>query len=674
MATEQAEKKKLPVIAGYEVHEEIGRGPLGKVYRAVNKKTGTQVVFRGFHKPATADDEHWNLAIARFQKVLEAHHKVDAHPNIQTLVDWGTDGKLFWLASEYFRGRPLRAVIDEDGPQSIHAATPIFEQVATALDQAEKRHLAHGDITPYNILVLPDSSVRVINHGLAHTRNRAGSPYLAPEQVRGDSDDARSDVYGMGVVLYEVLSGHLPFQSDNVDELARMIQQQPVPPLPDQPDYVNAVLAKLLAKAPVSRYTKALDAIGDLKRRQAPAGVVVAGQVEDETPVPWNQGEQTPSLSNYVLHEQDFVLAQQRIQYEKTLSRVGGWLVKAAVLALLVLFGAHALEQPKQFRYATLAASTGRVDLLKDAQDTVGDTLAIGERIDGSKPCRIRTGKDATATLKMRGAYLKMGPNTVVGIRHLGYSRGRIRSFELQRGTVWCTVGKLRRGGSRFEVRRGKLKIRVKGTVFGVESTSNGAEVTTLDGTVQVGGGDNKALVAAGEQLLALAGAKLGEAEDMTDEERQAALEAAALELKQSWLDKIGELAGDFGELTIVSAADLTMGLLGKGPEAGAGIGAAVGDVQALTSCRMALIAVATSINMFDDGAPEKLSLDLQEISLEDKDRNRILSAFKDKKLTSYKRLSAEKFVLTAVANDSKETLMKWADGKVTARTEDEEE
>jgi serine/threonine-protein kinase len=295
----------LPVIAGYEIHAELGRGPLGKVYRAREIATGHIAVFRGFTRPPDADSQQWEQAVARFKELLANHKRIDGHPAIQKIYTFGEEGPLFYIASEYFDGRTIRSIIDNDGPQPLAFAIEVFRQVAEAVDYAAIQGQCHTDITPYNILLTPNGSVRVINFGLGHSRDKTGSPYVSPEQLAGFEGDLRSDVYGMGAVLYELLGGRAPFTGETASEVVTKVRTSVPAPLLNQPPYVRDILAKMLAKSPSYRYATASEAIQDLSRQQAPLEVRT-GMVSTAEFGRYEL-ERRPSLANYALSQMDLI-------------------------------------------------------------------------------------------------------------------------------------------------------------------------------------------------------------------------------------------------------------------------------------------------------------------------------------------------------------------------------
>ena len=268
----------------------MGAGPLGKIYRAVHEATGEKAVFRGFTRPEGADPEKWEAAKNQFRELLEQHHRIDKHPTIQAISGFGEEQGLFWIATEYFEGRTLQQILASGGAQDLPWCLEVMRQVADAVDYAGERGLPHTDLTPYNILLVnhresPNQvDVRVINFGMAHARSKYGSRYAAPEQQNGFDGDRKSDVYAVGALLFEMLTGKPIFTGTTADEIAQKIRTEALPNgLSGRPSYVQNVLGAMLAKAPRFRYASVKEAINDLANKRSPAGADRHDGVEMDT-------------------------------------------------------------------------------------------------------------------------------------------------------------------------------------------------------------------------------------------------------------------------------------------------------------------------------------------------------------------------------------------------------
>ncbi|MBX6379007.1 MAG: serine/threonine protein kinase, partial [Clostridia bacterium] len=226
-------------------------------------------------RPEFAHDE---AVVARFRREAEAVARL-SHPNIVALYDVGRDGDVLYLVMEYVDGESLKERLRREGPMEPADAVRVVLQVLEALAHAHAHGVVHRDIKPHNILVTDGLHVKVTDFGIAravdhativHTGTIIGSAhYFSPEQARGRMADARSDLYSTGVVLYELLSGRVPFQGDSPVSVAVQHVQEPPPPLedvrPGLPEGLGAIVRKALAKDPAQRYQTAAGFRDDLE-------------------------------------------------------------------------------------------------------------------------------------------------------------------------------------------------------------------------------------------------------------------------------------------------------------------------------------------------------------------------------------------------------------------------
>lgn len=726
-------ERKPTVIAGYEVLDALGKGPLGTVYRARDTQTDELVVFRGFHRPADADEEGWTQAVAKYRSWLTAQEAVESHEVIQDIVAFGEAHGLFWIASEYFEGRNYQQVIDERGALPLEEVLPVFTEVAQAIDYAAGHGQFHGDLTPFNVLLLNEGGgVRLINYGMAHCRNKLGSPYLAPEQLTGREPDRASDVYGLGALLYFVLSGAPPFAGATRDEVCQQVAEQKPPDIDGLPRRVNRVLAKMLAKTPSKRYATCAEALAALSAAEEPEDAV-----DESVPMPWNpQGYQPePSLSKYNLAERDFVDYHRELRRAAFVQKATGWAFRAAVISLLIAFVSTAVRQPNEHRYAQVLATTGKAEL---ADGNGRHVLKVGERIDGAVPSLVRTGADSTAVLGLRGGRVKLGPKTSLMVRRLGYSGGRVRSLQLYRGRIWVKAAHMPRRGSLFQIYCGPYRVKVKGTYFDVNAMTDpqqfagycqsesqaagqsagawqadakaatsgkfgGAMVVgTSEGEVEVTHtrayldatqpaqpqqeeesfpGEHKPadkppvwLVGPNSEAALVVGQESREEVVPMTEERQSEFQEQLAQLLESdGIQKLGEMLGSLGEGLVLSPLDLAKSLAGQSP--GEALTGAIDDVEILSRARVGMSALSLAILMAGDEVPESIGLsDLSGLGFEETERNRILSAYDGHKLLSYEKLGMEKFRFEARAADSKKTLLRCENGKVEIVGEKQDE
>ncbi|WAM34777.1 Stk1 family PASTA domain-containing Ser/Thr kinase [Caldicellulosiruptor morganii] len=258
----------------YSVIEKLGSGGMSVVYKAKDKVLNRYVAIKVLRSEFASDEEF----LTRFRTEALAAASL-SHPNIVSIYDVGEQEGMHYIIMEYVNGKTLKEFMKEVGRVSTKDAVTIAIQVLRALDHAHKKGIVHRDIKPQNILIDENGIVKVTDFGIAravstgtiiNTNLTIGSVhYFSPEQARGGYVDNRSDLYSLGVVLYEMLTGVLPFDGDTPISIAlKHLQEQPVRPTlynPDIPRSLEAIILKALQKDVLMRYQSAMEMIQDLK-------------------------------------------------------------------------------------------------------------------------------------------------------------------------------------------------------------------------------------------------------------------------------------------------------------------------------------------------------------------------------------------------------------------------
>jgi beta-lactam-binding protein with PASTA domain/tRNA A-37 threonylcarbamoyl transferase component Bud32 len=267
---------KKRVLAGrYQLESPIGQGGMAKVFLATDTVLNRRVAVKVL-SPQFASDEAF---VTRFRREAQAAAGLN-HPNIVSVFDTGSQGDVHFIVMEYVEGRTLRDVIRQEGPLLPERAVEIGSAVARALAAAHEAGLVHRDVKPGNIMLTPEGEVKVMDFGIARTS--AGdtltqtaavlgtASYLSPEQAQSQPVDPRSDIYSLGCVVYEMLTGQPPFTGESPVSIAyKHVRESALPPgrkNPDVPESFDAVVMKSLAKNPANRYQNADELRQDLER------------------------------------------------------------------------------------------------------------------------------------------------------------------------------------------------------------------------------------------------------------------------------------------------------------------------------------------------------------------------------------------------------------------------
>jgi diguanylate cyclase (GGDEF)-like protein len=264
-------------LGRYEIIEELGSGAMGIVYKANDPLIERFVAIKSINLQILPEKEKDEYKARFYQEAKAAGHL--NHPNIVTIHDLGESGDMAYIAMELMEGRELQAILDSGKRLLIEEVLNIAIQVANGLFYAHQRGIVHRDIKPSNIMVLGDNHVKIADFGIARmassltltrTGTIIGSPlYMSPEQITSQPMDARSDIFSLGIVLYQMLTGRFPFSGDNVNSVMFQIVND-VPPKPSSlnpeiPDALDQIVSRCLAKNPDDRYRNANELADDLR-------------------------------------------------------------------------------------------------------------------------------------------------------------------------------------------------------------------------------------------------------------------------------------------------------------------------------------------------------------------------------------------------------------------------
>ena len=262
------------LLGRYEIIEKIGEGGMAVVYKAKDRLLNRYVAIK-ILRPEFVKDEQF---VENFRKESQAAAGL-SHPNIVNVYDVGKEGNIHFIVMELIDGKPLSQVIDEKGRLDYKEAISIARQVASALSLAHKNQIIHRDVKPHNILITSTGTAKLADFGIARAVSKAsiaeGSEkimgsvhYFSPEQARGAYVDERSDIYSLGIVLYEMLTGKVPFDGDNPISIALMHINDPMPSVSSQvpgiPPQLEKVIEKATDKYQSNRYKTADEMIEDL--------------------------------------------------------------------------------------------------------------------------------------------------------------------------------------------------------------------------------------------------------------------------------------------------------------------------------------------------------------------------------------------------------------------------
>src|ERR1700691_5006649 len=256
----------LTKAARYELLDELGRGAMGIVYRAKDPVIGRDVAVKTIRLVEAGTGLTREELVSRFQTEARAAGLL-THPNIVVIYDAGEEDGQFYITMELVEGSSLQALLDQGQSFPLPRVLRLMEQACSALEFAHQRLVVHRDIKPANLMLTQDDQLKITDFGTAkifqmgatQTATVIGTPsYMSPEQIKGSPVDGRSDIFALGVILYELVTGQKPFPGDNVTTVIyRVVNEEPIPPRQIDASIhpgLAAVITRALAKDPAERF------------------------------------------------------------------------------------------------------------------------------------------------------------------------------------------------------------------------------------------------------------------------------------------------------------------------------------------------------------------------------------------------------------------------------------
>ncbi len=297
----------------YDLREELGRGAMGVVFHGFDPVIGRDVAVKTLRLSEAGTGLSRKELVGRFQTEARAAGLL-THPNIVVVFDAGEEDGLFYITMEFVEGRSLQSLIDAHQPFPVPRVLKLMEQVCSALDFAHQHNVVHRDIKPANLMLTSNDVIKItdfgtakiLQFGTAQTAHVMGTPsYMSPEQVKGKPVDGRSDIFSLGVILYELMTGEKPFPGQNITTVIyKIINEEPIPPRSLDSSIhpgLSAVISKALAKEPTERYQSCHELMTALKNyheMMSPDATVRMAPVPSTSPAGASRpGAQTPRIA-----------------------------------------------------------------------------------------------------------------------------------------------------------------------------------------------------------------------------------------------------------------------------------------------------------------------------------------------------------------------------------------
>lgn len=257
----------------FQVIEKLGMGGMGRVYKVYDTKIKEKIALKLLKPEITFEEK----TVERFRSEIRLARRI-AHKNVCRMFDWGEFSRLFYITMEYVPGENLKNIIRMSGPLHVNKAAQYAKQICEGLAEAHRWDIVHRDLKPHNIMIDPTGTVRIMDFGIARSVHAkgwtgegiaVGTPeYMSPEQAEGQDVDKRTDIYSLGIILYEMITGKVPFEGETTLSILRKQElEPPIPPKewnPQIPESLNRLILKCLEKKKERRYQNAEEVLQDL--------------------------------------------------------------------------------------------------------------------------------------------------------------------------------------------------------------------------------------------------------------------------------------------------------------------------------------------------------------------------------------------------------------------------
>ncbi|UPY37357.1 serine/threonine-protein kinase [Sediminicoccus sp. KRV36] len=414
----------VEMIGKYEIRGRLGAGAMGTVLDAFDPVIERRAALKIIPKP-DAHDAEGEEGLARFKREAQAAGRLN-HPNIVAVYDYGEDAERAWIAMELVKGGTLKQMLDRGERLPLAETLRVMEQMLAGLDYSHKRGVVHRDIKPANLMLTAEGQVKIADFGIARIENSSmtqigtvmGTPaYMAPEQLRGETVDARADIWAAGVLLYQLLTGEKPFEGGYSAVMHKALHTEPTPPSAlavTAPRGFDAVIAKAMAKRPEDRFASASAFAEAIRLAAGPAATDAARGDDDATQMARPPPAARPAPAAEARHAEAGAAARKG----PPLALIGGGVALAvAAGAAFLMLGDRAAPPPGNASQATAdqqaGASEGRVIPPALRVLSRADFLAAAQAAAAAPACGLIASAASETGLVLEGV-LRRGEDAVL--------------------------------------------------------------------------------------------------------------------------------------------------------------------------------------------------------------------------------------------------------------------